>query len=206
MSQRPAPDDQALALAQLVLEVERTEIAQLNSQLRVLRTDLDRIERERRLSSMPPRPPYYSPHSTFSAPSQVYRPYPYAYAPPYNPPGESISHFTGQATVQHNPPVTGAIPVQLPVTSLGALATLGIVPIPAASLPPPDQPQPPAVLKGSTNNGTMLSLEINVSLLQPVQMSGLATMLNSLMRAVPGNTVTAANGGDAAAGKSNVTQ
>lgn len=92
--------------------------------------------------------------------------------------------------------------MQLPVTSLSALHALGIVPIPAASVPPPDQPQPAAVLKGSTSNGTMLSLDINVSLLQSAQMSGLAILLNSLMSrgtgtgqaspAVATNTETAA--------------
>ncbi|KAF7964646.1 hypothetical protein HWV62_4517, partial [Athelia sp. TMB] len=58
---------------------------------------------------------------------------------------------------------------------------LGIVPVPASSLPPADQPQPLAILRGSTSNGTMLSLEINVSLLQSAQMNGLALVLNSLM-------------------------
>ena len=67
------------------------------------------------------------------------------------------------------------------MASLPALHALGILPVPAASLPPADQPQPPAVMRGSSTNGTMLSLEINVSLLQQAQMSGLAMVLNSLM-------------------------
>jgi len=75
----------------------------------------------------------------------------------------------------------GAIPVQLPVASLPALHALGIVPVPAASLPPEGQPQPAAVLRGSTANGTILNLEINVSLLQSAQMTGLAMVLNSLV-------------------------
>ena len=78
-------------------------------------------------------------------------------------------------------PSTASIPVQIPVGSLPALQALGIVPVAASSLPPPDQPQPLAVLRGSTSNGTMLSLEINVSLLQSAQMNGLAIVLNSLM-------------------------
>ena len=71
-----------------------------------------------------------------------------------------------------------AIPVQLPVNSLPALAALGIIPVAAASLPPAGQPQPPAVIKST--NGSMLSLEINLSLLQSAQMSGLVLILNAL--------------------------
>jgi hypothetical protein len=76
--------------------------------------------------------------------------------------------------------VGAAIPVQLPVASLPALHALGIVPVPASFLPE-GQVQPPAVFRGSTCNGTMLSLDINVSLLQSAQMSGLAMILNSLL-------------------------
>ena len=71
--------------------------------------------------------------------------------------------------------------MQLPVASLPALHALGIVPVPATSLPPEGQPQPAAVLRGCTANGAILSLEINVSLLQSAQMGGLAMMLNSLV-------------------------
>ncbi|KAJ8076506.1 hypothetical protein PM082_000929 [Marasmius tenuissimus] len=67
------------------------------------------------------------------------------------------------------------IPVQLPVACLPALYRIGITPVP----PTTGHPAPPAVLRGS--NGSMLNLEINVSLLQPGQMSGLALILNSLM-------------------------
>ncbi|TFY72906.1 hypothetical protein EVG20_g55, partial [Dentipellis fragilis] len=81
------------------------------------------------------------------------------------------------------PPPPGAIPVQLPVSSLPALHALGIVPVPANSVSRgPGQAPPPAVLLGSSANGTMLSLEINLSLLQSAQMSGLALVLNSIMR------------------------
>ena len=92
--------------------------------------------------------------------------------------------------------------MQLPVTSLSALHALGIVPIPAASVPPPDQPQPAAVLKGSTSNGTMLSLDINVSLLQPAQMSGLAILLNSLMSRGAGTGQASATNSEPAAAQS----
>lgn len=116
-----------------------------------------------------------------------YRPYPYAYAQPYGAAMQSsISTFSISPSGQSDnyapyQQSTGAIPVQLPVASLPALHALGIIPVPAGSLPPDGQPQPPAVLRGSSANGTMLSLEINVSLLQSVQMSGLAIVLNSLM-------------------------
>lgn len=78
------------------------------------------------------------------------------------------------------PPV--AIPLQLPVSSLPALQALGILPVPRASLPPPTEPQPAAVLLGSSNNGAMLSLEINASQLQGPQMSGLAVLLSNLVK------------------------
>lgn len=120
---------------------------------------------------------------------QYYRGYPYAYTQVYgapmqaNPAFSAVPNLSATAThVNYTPyPSGGAIPVQLPVASLPALHALGIVPIPASSVPPEGQPQPPAVLRGSTANGTMLSLEINVSLLQSAQMSGLAMVLNSLM-------------------------
>jgi hypothetical protein len=37
-------------------------------------------------------------------------------------------------------------------------------------------------LRGTSSNGAVLNLEINVSLLQAAQMSGLALVLNSIMR------------------------
>ncbi|KAI6157750.1 hypothetical protein BKA82DRAFT_4060893 [Pisolithus tinctorius] len=193
---RASPDPQAYTLIQAVLEVERAETAAVSSELRSARNELDAIQREKRAASQPTvtkfRSTYYP---QGSAPSQYYRSYAYAYTQPYSAsiPGATTSTFyttpparstTAPATASGAPSYVssgGAIPVQLPVTSLSALHALGIVPIPAASLPPPDQPQPAAVLKGSTSNGTMLSLDINVSLLQSSQMSGLALLLNSLM-------------------------
>ncbi|KAN0109262.1 Glioma tumor suppressor candidate region domain containing protein [Russula decolorans] len=76
---------------------------------------------------------------------------------------------------------SSAIPVQLPVSSLPTLHALGIVPVPPQSLSA-NSPTPPAVLRGTSANGAMLNLEINVSLLQAAQMSGLALVLNSIMR------------------------
>jgi len=122
--------------------------------------------------------------------AQYYRAYPYAYTQAYGStvatptPTPTVSTFsaTPAPAANYSPSSsTGAIPVQLPVGSLPALHALGIIPVPAASLPPEGQPQPPAVLRGSTANGTILNLEINVSLLQSAQMSGLAMVLNSLV-------------------------
>ncbi|KAL4073974.1 hypothetical protein V8B97DRAFT_1271461 [Scleroderma yunnanense] len=193
---RASPDGQVYALLNAMLEVERTETAVVSSTLRSARNELDAIHREKRLASQPTvstfRSTYY-PHQ-----SQHYRPYAYAYTHPYNHsgPGPTTSTLYTTPTTTLSTPASGTmtspnaasytpsgvpIPVQLPVTSLSALHALGIVPVPTASLPPPDQPQPAAVLKGSTSNGTMLSLDINVSLLQSSQMSGLALLLNSLM-------------------------
>ncbi|KAH7909321.1 hypothetical protein BJ138DRAFT_1089668 [Hygrophoropsis aurantiaca] len=178
---RDSPDGQAYVVAQYALEAERAETTAVSNELRNARNELDALQREKRVSnSSVPRPSYYPQPSQ----AQYYRTYPYAYTQPYNvsAQGATTSMFyatTPVAQTTSYTPGTGFIPVQLPVTSLSALHALGIVPIPAASLPPPDQPQPPAVLRGSTANGTMLSLEINVSLLQSAQMSGLAFLLNS---------------------------
>ena len=192
--QRPSPDVQSYVLAQSILEVERSETAAVSSELRNARNELDAIQREKRAASTPAsaqatvttfRPTYY----TQATPSQYYRTYSYAYTHQYSTAAQGTSTFYSTplampqttAGATNYTPSTGPIPVQLPVTSLSALHALGIVPVPAASVPPSDQPQPAAVLKGSTSNGTMLSLEINVSLLQSAQMSGLAILLNSLM-------------------------
>ncbi|KAL0573202.1 hypothetical protein V5O48_008755 [Marasmius crinis-equi] len=78
-------------------------------------------------------------------------------------------------SVPSTTPPAAPIPVQLPVACLPALYRIGITPVP----PTATQPPPPAVLRGS--NGSMLNLEINVSLLQPGQMSGLALILSSVM-------------------------
>ncbi|KAI9569621.1 hypothetical protein HD554DRAFT_2204384 [Boletus coccyginus] len=190
---RPSPDGQAYVLAQSILEVERSETATVSSELRNARNELDAIQREKRAASDPTsthatvttfRPTYY----TQATPSQYYRTYSYAYTHQYSTGAQGTSTLYSPlampqmtAGTSNYTPSTSPIPVQLPVTSLSALHALGIVPVPAASMPPPDQPQPAAILKGSTSNGAMLSLEINVSLLQSAQMSGLAILLNSLM-------------------------
>ncbi|KAL5485432.1 hypothetical protein ACEPAI_8074 [Sanghuangporus weigelae] len=107
-----------------------------------------------------------------------------------------VSSVSGSA-VTRPPPV--AIPLQLPVTSLPALQSLGILPVPKASLPADSSTHPAAVLLGTSNNGTMLSLEINAALLQPPQMSGLAILLSSLVKMSGVTNGTGQNSGQAQA-------
>ena len=184
--QRATPHDQGYYLAQVVLDGDRSENAWLGNELRVARTESERIEREKRAAVSSARTSHFTstPQTIMSnLQPQYYRGYSYAYAQAYGntaasptvpqPPTTSTDYSLYQPT--------GAIPVQLPVASLPALHALGIVPVPATSLPPEGQPQPAAVLRGCTANGAILSLEINVSLLQSAQMSGLAMMLNSLV-------------------------
>lgn len=183
---RAAHDDQAYYLAQIILDGDRSENAWLGNELRTARAEAERLEREKRATANVARMSHFpsTPQAAMSTmQAQYYRGYPYAYTQAYGsaPPAPAISSFpVAQAT--YSPYQSGgAIPVQLPVASLPALHSLGIIPVPATALPPEGQPQPPAVLRGSTANGTILSLEINVSLLQSAQMSGLAMVLNSLV-------------------------
>ncbi|KAI5121560.1 hypothetical protein M0805_000741 [Coniferiporia weirii] len=122
--------------------------------------------------------------SSFQA-SNVLRPQP-AYAPTPTTSSSAEPGSSSTPSVVRPPPV--AIPLQLPVSSLPALQSLGILPVPKASLPPPTESQPAAVLLGSSNNGNMLSLEINAALLQAPQMSGLAILLSSLVKMSGGTT------------------
>ncbi|KAH9858813.1 hypothetical protein C2E23DRAFT_899171 [Lenzites betulinus] len=241
---RPSPADQGYFLAQSLLEVERTDTATLQQELRSARQELDKLEREKRLAAPPPAPAtptaaaqrptmnvrtanYYNP-SAPSTPTQTptaatfmppYRPYSYQYSqyptsqytynplaygatqygtatspygaasatstPTYATPASATTATTTSAAsaqvqqAQAHPASASstAVPVQLPVSSLNALNRLGIVPVAAASVPPSGA-QPPAVIKST--NGTTLNLEINLSLLQSAQMSGLAIILNAL--------------------------
>ncbi|RXW25624.1 hypothetical protein EST38_g267 [Candolleomyces aberdarensis] len=190
--QRASPDTQAYVLAQAVLEADRGETSLLSTELRTARAELERIQREQRASANAARVSQFSatpttPTTTTPTQTQYYRAYPYTYAQPYGNPSANATTLTFPATPVATTPTysayqpSGAIPVQLPVASLPALHALGIVPVPATSLPPEGQPQPPAILRGSSANGTMLTLEINVSLLQSAQMHGLAVILNSLV-------------------------
>jgi hypothetical protein len=202
--QRENPDDQAYVLAQGVLEADRTETTAMNAQLRAARIELDKVQREKRIATSAQRPTIYAQTSYPYTPQYRHYTYPYAqyqsnYQQVYSSYPTPTSSQTVTSVAQSQPqntstthtlpqqtdliPNTKAIPVQLPVASLPALHALGIMPVPATSLPPPDQPQPQAVLRGTTSNGTMLSLEINLNLLQTTQTSGLALILNSLTSA-----------------------
>ena len=103
---------------------------------------------------------------------------------------QSATAVNGAGAAVRPPPV--AIPLQLPVSALPILQSLGILPVPKASLPPPSEPQPAAVLVGSANN--LLSLEINAGLLQAPQMSGLAMLLSNLVKF--GGSSNGTGGGD----------
>ena len=184
-NQRASPHDQGYYLAQVVLDGDRSENAWLGNELRVARSESERIEREKRAATGSARTTHFASTPSNLQP-QYYRGYSYAYAQAYgNAAPTSAGPTASQApTTSTNYSLyqpTGAIPVQLPVALLPALHALGIVPVPATSLPPEGQPQPAAVLRGCTANGAILSLEINVALLQSAQMSGLAMMLNSLV-------------------------
>jgi hypothetical protein len=165
----------AYAIAQAVLEADSAETSTMGSEVRTARIDYA-------LNKRAGRPTFYS-----TPPGSYYRGFQYAYTQPYGSLMSAAALAAFPASIlpatsspDQLPSATTAIPVQLPVASLPALHALGIIPVPATSLPAADQPQPPAVMRGSSENGTMLQLEINVSLLQQAQMSGLAMMLNRL--------------------------
>lgn len=134
-----------------------------------------------------PTAPYASHYSV----SQLPKP---SLTQPHNPQSQNISSANQKQDPSNPSPQlpaqaktnSAAIPLQIPVTSLPALQALGILPVPKAVLPPPNEPQPPAVLVGTTNNGTMLSLEINATLLQTAQMNGLAILLSGLVQMTEG--------------------
>ncbi|KAI0355564.1 hypothetical protein OH77DRAFT_1402512 [Trametes cingulata] len=157
---------------------------------------------------MPPYRPYTYSYSQYPTTQYTYNPHAYGATPytstasnPYGTPSASATTtpttpaYTSAASAATTTPTSvasaqvqqaqahpssasnTAVPVQLPVSSLNALSALGIVPIAAAAVPPTG-PQPPAVIKST--NGSILNLEINLSLLQSAQMSGLALILNAL--------------------------
>lgn len=176
-----------------MLEADRIDINVLNTELRQAKAELDRIQRAKRATETKPQ---FQP----APPMQYYQGYTYGYPHAYTssfraattsypPPSTTTTTTaattttttatvpaTSTATAAAYTPVSGAIPVQLPISLLPSLNTLGINPV-----PPPAQGQPPAaaVLQGS--NGTMVNLLFDVSLLQSHQMTGLAMILNSLM-------------------------
>ncbi|KAJ3775074.1 hypothetical protein FB446DRAFT_726698 [Lentinula raphanica] len=218
---------QTVVLAQSVLDADRAEVAALNAELRAARSEYDRLERQKKASSNPPLSTSISRPSLTTAPTQsavangqsaYYRPYPFSFTTSLGTstpvqataptPALTVASSTASSTPQQSVsssaatpptyPISSAIPVQLPVTYMPALQRLGIAPVIAGSVSA-GQPQPPAILRGSSSNGTILNLEINVGMLQPSQMSGLAVILNSLMsRSSSNNTsstlVTPSNG------------
>lgn len=90
------------------------------------------------------------------------------------------------------------VSLSLPISSLPALHALGIMPVSSLAVPAPGQPQPQAVLKGTTANGTMLSLEVNIGLLQATQVSGLAMIINAI--AAQAVSATSSQSGASSAG------
>lgn len=200
------------------MEADRVENAFLGNELRTARAQAERIEREKRaaasasaggsrMSQFPSAPQVMMP--TLQA-TPYYRPYPYGYAQPYGTAHAPLPSATFSTTASPVAPAltptptsyspylpNGAIPVQLPVGSLPALHALGIIPVPAASTPPDGQTA--AVLRGSSANGNILNLEINVSLLQSTQMTGLAMVLNSLVARTQNVAAATANAATTAA-------
>ncbi|KAI9060278.1 hypothetical protein FKP32DRAFT_1578304 [Trametes sanguinea] len=156
---------------------------------------------------MPPYRPYSYSYSQYPTTQYTYNPHAYnatpygsttspygatshattaASTPTYTPPASAVSTAAStsaasaqvqQAQAQPSSASNTAVPVQLPVSSLPALNALGIVPVAASAVPTTGQP-PQAVIKST--NGSTLNLEINLSLLQAAQMSGLALILNAL--------------------------
>lgn len=197
------------------MEADRVENAFLGNELRTARAQAERIEREKRaaasasaggsrMSQFPSSPQVMMP--TLQA-TPYYRPYPYGYAQPYGtapPPSATFSTVSPALTpapASYSPYLpNGAIPVQLPVGSLPALHALGIIPVAASTPSDGQQGQTAAVLRGSSANGNILNLEINVSLLQSTQMTGLAMVLNSLVART--QTVAAATANAATAASS----
>ncbi|KAK7057143.1 chloride channel protein [Favolaschia claudopus] len=143
---RPAPDDQAVAIAQAVLEADRAEIQLLNSELRAARAELER----RRAANPRPQPPVNA--------QQYYR---FAYAQPQHTYNPSFASSIPPTTPSSNPnptpyPPNPPILVTLPVASLPSLQALGIIPVASTSLVP-GAPPPPAVLRETSADGSALT-------------------------------------------------
>ncbi|KAJ7579112.1 hypothetical protein C8J56DRAFT_834838 [Mycena floridula] len=173
---KPIPIDQAYALASIVVESERHDNALLTAELKAARAERDRLDSEKRAAVNPYRTPYYTaPAPAVTSTQPYYRPYhQYSYHQP-----AAAATAAPEPVSSYVPQTTGpAIPVQLPVSSLPALHALGIEPVPPSLA---EGRAHAAVLRGSSADGTMLSLEINVSLLGSHQMNGLSGLLTSLI-------------------------
>ena len=123
--------------------------------------------------------------------------------------GTATSSTPQTATTQTQTPLTTSttgtpdvlskpVSISLPISSLPALHALGIMPVSSLAVQPPGQPQPQAVLKGTTANGTMLSLEVNLGQLQATQVSGLALIINAI--AAQAVSVTSSQSGTSSTG------
>ncbi|KZO95634.1 hypothetical protein CALVIDRAFT_538032 [Calocera viscosa TUFC12733] len=92
---------------------------------------------------------------------------------------------------------THPIPLQIPSSVLPAFESLGIRPVPSTDAVSTTAGPPAAVLVGSREDGQMLDITINLSLLDSAQLSGLAAVLNivktsgvSLQAGALGNAAT----------------
>lgn len=138
--QRASPDDQAYVLAQAVLEAERAETAAVNAELRAARSELEKIERERRASAPAPAPPttprpttyYPTAASTPSPYASQYRGYAYPYATPYGTAQYTLSPAFQSATYNTTPnvqrsmygtPFTPAAPSATPAAAASTAST-----------------------------------------------------------------------------------
>jgi hypothetical protein len=209
--QRNAPDDMAFVLTQSALEYERTDGANLTVELRNARTTLDQVQKELRAKQalLPPQPQAQPPVSqrhvkaislsntpvpSFAAqsyesqaptPVSTSMPMSYGYNLPYHPVAPALASAAPTLAPAPAPAPVAAtnaaqVPVQIPVSALSALTQLGIIPVAETSLSP-GVPRPQCVLTGIHQNGTMLSLELNVGSLRGNQVNGLALLLGSLM-------------------------
>lgn len=136
-------------------------------------------------------------------------PFQYPIVTPVNAPATGTNTPSQTASTQTQTPSTAStttvsdalskpVALSLPISSLPALHALGIMPVSSLSVPAPGQPQPQAVLKGTTANGTMLSLEVNIGSLQATQISGLALIINAI--AAQAVSATSSQSGTSTAG------
>jgi len=143
----------------------------------------------------------------FATPTTQYQ-YPVVTTPLTIPATGTTTSSTSQTPTNQTPSTTSPttasdvlskpVSISLPISSLPALHALGILPVSSLSVLPPGQPQPQAVLKGTTANGTMLNLEVNLGTLQATQVSGLALIINAI--AAQAVSATSSQSGASSAG------
>jgi hypothetical protein len=205
------------------LEADRVENAFVGNELRTAKAQAERIEREKRaaasasaggsrMSQFPSSPQVMMP--TMQA-TPYYRPYPYGYAQPYGTAhAPSSAPISAVATFSPVAPALTTAPTHIRRIYLTGPSLFSFLldhyllcmPLELSlflQLQHPDgqqgQGQTAAVLRGSTANGTILNLEINVSLLQSTQMTGLAMVLNSLVARTQNVAAATANAATTAA-------